>query len=121
MTDRTAARAFVDGYERAWRSNDPDDIRAIFTPDAEYRTEPWAEPWRGHDGIVAGWLEAKDAPDSYTFDGDVAAVDGDIAILEGVTRYTGGKVYRNLWVVRLADDGRARSFTEWFMKEPADS
>lgn len=121
MTDRTTAQEFLTGYERAWASNEPDDIRAIFTPDAEYRTEPWSTPWRGHDEIVAGWLEAQDAPGDYTFEGDVAAVDGDTAFVEGITRYTNDRTYRNLWVVRLADDGRARSFTEWFMKEPADT
>lgn len=118
MIDRTTADKFLTGYQRAWRSNEPDDIRAIFTPDAEYRTEPWATPWRGHDEIVAEWLEAQDAPDEYTFAGDVAAIHDDTAFIEGTTRYTTGRVYRNFWVVSLADDGRARSFTEWFMKEP---
>lgn len=119
MTDISAARSWLGSYERAWRTNDPDDIRSLFTADAEYRTEPWAEPWRGPDEIVAGWLEAKDAPDAYTFEGDVVSVHGDVAFVQGVTRYTVGETYSNLWVVRLADDGRASSFTEWFMKHPA--
>lgn len=118
MTDRTAARAWLDGYQRAWRTNDAGDIRALFTSDAEYRTEPYADPWRGHDDIVAGWLEARDAPDAYTFEGDVLGIDGDLVFFEGVTRYAGGRNYNNLWVVRLGDDGRAHAYTEWFMKQP---
>ena len=35
MNDRIAA--WVDSYRRAWESNDPADIRAVFTEDALYR------------------------------------------------------------------------------------
>jgi hypothetical protein len=37
--------------------------------------------------------------------------------VQGTTRYLSSpRTYSNLWVVRLADDGRAREFTEWWMK-----
>ena len=45
-------------YIMAWRSNEPDDIRALFTPDAVYATSPnEPEPWRGPGadrGALAG-------------------------------------------------------------------
>ena len=43
-------RAWVDGYVRAWNSNDPAAIGALFTEDAAYHTEPYGEPWRGRAG-----------------------------------------------------------------------
>lgn len=119
MTDRqqteAAARRFIDAYLVAWRSNEPDDIRSLFTEDAEVRFEPWTTPFTGHDAIVAEWLRRQDEPDSFTFTWDVAGVDGDRAFVQAETAYTGGRSYSNLWVIDLADDGRARSFVEWWM------
>lgn len=44
-------RAWVEGYVRAWNSNDPTAIGDLFTEDAVYFTEPW----RGRDEIVRRW------------------------------------------------------------------
>ena len=121
MTERdqtlAAARAWLDGYLRAWASNDPDDIRAVFAPEAVYRYEPWTTVVTGQDAIVASWLDRRDEPGTYRFEGDVTAVDGRRAIVEGVTRYDSGTVYSNLWVIDLAEDGRAEAFTEWWMDQ----
>ena len=32
--------------------------------------------------------------------------------------YIAERTYSNLWVIRFAPDGRAREFTEWWMKQP---
>ncbi|MBN9607095.1 MAG: nuclear transport factor 2 family protein [Actinomycetales bacterium] len=117
MTTREQARAWLDAYLRAWASNEPDDVRAVFAPEGEMRFEPWTEPVVGHDALVESWLGRRDEPGSWRFEGDVLAVDGDLAFIQGVTRYTNGTTYSNLWVVRLADDGRAASFTEWWMDQ----
>ncbi|MGG7466166.1 MULTISPECIES: nuclear transport factor 2 family protein [unclassified Plantibacter] len=124
MADETTAdlaETWVDAYQRAWSSNDPDHIRALFTPTAEYRTEPWVEPLRGHDAIVASWLERRDEPGTFTFDWTVQGTDGPLAFIQGETAYTSGKTYSNLWVVWLAPDGRAMSFTEWWMDQAKPS
>ncbi|HKP06584.1 MAG TPA: nuclear transport factor 2 family protein [Microbacterium sp.] len=130
MTDRNstdaAARRWVAAYENAWQTNDPDDIRGLFTDEAVYATQPWGEPWAGVDEIVDGWLEARDEPGSYTFEWEVSGVDGDRVFIEGRTVYAPDadrpetRSYRNLWVIDLDEDGRARSFTEWYMTQPQD-
>jgi ketosteroid isomerase-like protein len=106
------------GYRRAWESNDPDDIRALFTEDAEYYTEPFAEPWRGQDAIVEGWLEAKDDPGDTTFEWAPLVVTPELSAVQATTVYIAERTYSNLWVIRFAPDGRAREFTEWWMKHP---
>ena len=108
---------WVEAYRRAWESNEPDDIRALFTEDAEYFTEPFAEPWRGHDQIVDLWLEARDEPGDTGFDWQVVAVEGDTAVIRAVTPYFGKATYHNVWVIVLTPDGRASRFTEWWMAE----
>jgi hypothetical protein len=55
------------------------------------------------------------------------AVDGDVAVATGESIYTktpGGPVdaaYDNVFVIRFADDGRAREFTEWYVKRPPET
>lgn len=124
MTEREQtiadAERWLDGYRRAWASNDAAHIRALFTEDAEYRTDPWRPPLRGADAIVEGWLKHRDEPGTWTYEGRVTAVDDRLVFIEGKTAYSSGTRYSNLWVVRLADDGRASSFTEWWMDQ-ADS
>ncbi|MFH5824046.1 YybH family protein [Georgenia sp. AZ-5] len=113
-------RAWVEGYVRAWNSNDPSDIGGLFTDDAVYLTEPYAEPWRGRQAIVDGWLEHRDEPGQTTFEWRPLVVAHGLAVVQGRTGYHVGDrpIYRNLWVFRLDDDGRCSEFTEWWMREP---
>jgi hypothetical protein len=108
---------WVEAYERAWASNEPDDIRALFTEDARYFTAPDRAPWVGVEAIVRGWIDRKDEPGDYRFRHDVflASEDGP-SLVRGWTDYSDGTRYSNLWVIRLAPDGRATEFTEWWME-----
>ncbi|MGW9167778.1 nuclear transport factor 2 family protein [Agromyces sp. NPDC055658] len=115
-SERTAT--WVDGYVRAWRSNDPDDIRALFTDDAIYLLAPDAEPLRGHEGIVTGWLEHADADGEWSFEWSAVHEASDLALVQGRTEYPAERDYLNLWVIRFAPDGRASEFTEWYMPRP---
>ena len=119
MSEPDDLHVWMDGYRTAWTSNDPGDIRALFTEDAEYLYNPWDEPVRGADAIVASWLEGKDEPGDWTFDWQPLLREGATAVIEGRTVYLDGRAYRNLWVIVLEEDGRASRFTEWYMKEPA--
>lgn len=109
--------AWMEKYQAAWTSNAADDIGALFTPDAVYETGPNdPEPWRGRDGIVDGWLAARDEPGGWTFSWELLGCDGTTAFVQGITVYSGGRpTYDNLWVIRFDEAGRAAFFTEWFM------
>ena len=104
------------GYLRAWTSNAPEDIRALFTEDARYFTDPWSDPWTGHDGIVDGWLRREDQGD-WTFDWSLVVAGDDACVIQGETRYGSGTVYSNCWIIRLDADGRAHEFTEYWMDQ----
>ena len=119
--DSEDVRRWVEGYIRAWESNDPGDIGALFADDARYFTAPFGEPWRGREAIVAGWIENKDEPGDHTFRFEVLAVAGDLGFVQGWTHYNESanepaKDYVNLWVIRFAADGRCAEFTEWWMR-----
>jgi uncharacterized protein (TIGR02246 family) len=118
MTDLDRVASWIDGYVRAWNSNDPADIAALFTEEAEYYTEPFRAPWRGTEQIVEGWLAHQDDPGETTFEWSPIVVSDDVAIVQGTTTYP-VQAYSNLWVIRLDETGRCQQFTEWWMEHPA--
>ena len=120
MIDAERLTAWMDRYVAAWASNDTGDIAALFTEDATYRTEPYAEPWRGRDAIVRHWLDRKDEPGAYTFRWHPVAVAGDLGVVQGETTYP-DRTYSNLWLIRLDDAGTCTEFTEWWMERTAAS
>lgn len=113
---------WVRRYVVAWDSNGPDDIRILFTEDGIYRFHPWDEPLQGVESIIAEWTgDSRDEAGDHAFTWTVIAVDGPTAVVQGHTEYDDGDVYDNLWVIELADDGRATAFTEWYMEPPASA
>jgi hypothetical protein len=112
--DRSDVDRWVEGYVRAWGTNAPEDIRALFTEDARYFTAPYRQPWTGHEAIVKGWLGRKDDQGTWKFRSEGAVICGGVAFFRGVTTYEDTE-YSNLWVITLGEDGRASEFVEWWM------
>jgi len=118
---------WLEGYIAAWRSDDAEEIAALFTEDAHYYTTPYRPPKAGRDEIVRWWVAQQDSAIEWTFEHSVIAVDGDIAVVRGVTFYPASaedptpRTYHNLWTIRLAEDGRATEFVEFWMLEPDDA
>jgi ketosteroid isomerase-like protein len=114
--------AWLEAYVRAWKSYDPDAIGALFTEDATYDYHPFDEPVRGRLAIVASWLEGKDTPGTYDGHYEPVAIDGDLAVAHGRSRYFTdaskaelAREYDNLFLIRFDDHGRCRSIREWYM------
>jgi ketosteroid isomerase-like protein len=111
--DRDGVMRWVTGYEQAWRDGDLAGVDRLFTNDARYRTSPYAEPLVGHDAIKDFWLDDED--DVFTADAWVVAVEGRTAVVRVDVQY-GDPVeqeYRDIWLLRFADDGRVEDFEEW--------
>lgn len=117
MTSLDVVTAWVDKYRTAWESNDPGAIADLFAEDAAYFPEPFAKPWLGREKIVAEWLRAKDEAGTTTFSWHPLIITEDLAVIEATTTYP-KDTYSNLWVLRLDNLGKARQFTEWYMKHP---
>ena len=113
--DRFAA--WVERYRKAWDSNEPGDISALFSEDAAYLPKPSAAAWQGQDEIVSKWIEYKDQPGDAEFEYEVAARAGDTGFIRGVTVYRAArKTYDNLWEVTLDDYDRCTRFVEWWIE-----
>lgn len=114
--DRKHVADWVVAYERAWRTSGTEALASIFTESASYIQGPYHEPIIGLPAIARMWDDERDGPSEvFHMTSDVVAVEGDTAVVRVEVRY--GKPvdqeYRDLWIVRFAEDGRCRSFEEW--------
>jgi uncharacterized protein (TIGR02246 family) len=116
MTDRSAVSRWLAGYEAAWRAPGTDGLARLFTDDATYLQSPYGQPVTGLDAIKHMWEAERDGPDEvFTLATDILAVDGPTAVIRARVGYGDPlrQEYRDLWVIRFAEDGRCRWFEEW--------
>ncbi len=111
MTDRAAVDDWIGRYMAAWGSNDPGEIGALFTDDADYFTAPFREPWHGREEIVREWLGRKDDPGTWTFEHDSPGHRRRHGVRAGADRLHGAAdpdpgPFVNMWQIRFAPDGR---------------
>jgi uncharacterized protein (TIGR02246 family) len=110
---------WVARYRKAWESNDPADIAALWAEDAAWYRRPDEDPVVGRDAIVAAWREVADAPGETTFEYEVLGFGDGVGFVRGWTTYRTAPPaeFSNLWVIRLEKD-RAYEFVEWWMEKP---
>jgi ketosteroid isomerase-like protein len=113
--DRAALSRWVDAYERAWRAPGVEALDALFTEDATYSTAPYESPHAGLAAIRAMWEAGRSPGEAFSMASEVVAVEGDVGVVRVAVHYTAPRdqEYRDLWIVRLAPDGRCASFEEW--------
>jgi uncharacterized protein (TIGR02246 family) len=116
VTDRAAVSRWLAGYEAAWRTPGTAGLADLFTSDATYLQSPYERPLNGLDAIKQMWEAEREGPDEvFTLATDIVAIDGPTAVVRAEVRYGTPlrQEYRDLWVIRLADDGRCTWFEEW--------
>jgi hypothetical protein len=123
--DRPKLQAWLDRYVAAWRSSERSAIEALFAHDARYWYGPFGEPVEGRTAIADSWLEEPDEPGSWEAVYTVLAIDGDVHVASGESRYRSAddpdvfdRVHSNVFVCRFDGDGRCTEFREWFMERP---
>lgn len=116
VIDRALGSRWLAGYEAAWRAPGIDGLAGLFTSDATYLKSPYEEPVTGLDAIQRMWEEEREGPDEvFTLATEIVAVDGPMAVVRAEVHYGDPPVqeYRDLWVIRFAEDGRCSWFEEW--------
>jgi hypothetical protein len=114
--DRKLLSGWVQAYERLWRTPGTDGLSEIFADDANYSMGPFARSETGIEDVARLWDEERKGPDEpFEMTWEIVAVDGDTGIVRVEVRYGPPRQehYRDLWVVRLRDDGRCFHFEEW--------
>jgi hypothetical protein len=106
-----AITTWVNRYLRAWKTDDRDDIAALFSEDAEYHERPFDTEWIGRDEIVEGWRSRWDwQQGGWDFDWSITNVQGSTVVITGVGRYVELGVFDNVWTVTFDDLGRSTRF-----------
>lgn len=114
MPSRAEFERWIDAYERAWRTAGTEALAGLFTEGATYRMSPYEDSARGLEAIGELWERERAGPDEgFEMSHEIVAVDGDTAVARIAVEYADGNRYRDLWIARLAPDGRCREFEEW--------
>ena len=82
---------WLDDYRTAWVNRDPDAAAALFTEDASYQEQPYAEPYRGRAGVHEYWTKVTATQSDIRMNYGTPIVDGERAAVE--------------WWVTLKNDG----------------
>jgi hypothetical protein len=107
---------WVRRYEEAWREPGTQLLDGLFAPDAVYRASPYGEPFSGLEEIERMWERERDGHDeAFSMRARVIAADGRTGVVRAEVDYGEpvAQSYRDLWIIELREDGRARSFEEW--------
>ena len=114
--DRDDLARWIAAYERAWRTAGTDSLAELFAPDATYSTGPYARPQRGLAAITELWEREREGPDEvFAMRSEIVAVEGDAGVARIEVAYGEPieRKWRDIWIVRLDDRGRATTFEEW--------
>lgn len=114
--DGAEFRRWLEGYERAWRTSGTGALGGLFTDDASYSTAPYENPHRGLEAIGRMWeAERISATEEFEMSTEILAVEGDTGVARIEVHYGApkDKEYRDLWLVRLNEDGLCFHFEEW--------
>ncbi|MBI1257828.1 MAG: DUF4440 domain-containing protein [Chloroflexi bacterium] len=121
MIDEKLVQQWLENYVSAWKSYDPQKIRALFSEDAVYRYNPYDAGVQGREEIVAAWLEDRDQPNSFSAEYSPVALTSNTAVANGRSLYydadrtTIKREYDNIFVLKFDEQGRCSDFCEWFM------
>ncbi|MFQ5817408.1 MAG: nuclear transport factor 2 family protein [Terriglobia bacterium] len=114
------ARKFLESYGRAWETRDAELAASLFTDEATYQEEAFAEPLVGRAAIRAYWQNATSTQKEINFVAGQPVVSGNLLIAEWSCRYTHvstGK-RRELRGVLLAEFAgeKVRAFREYWVR-----
>ncbi|HEY8521117.1 MAG TPA: nuclear transport factor 2 family protein [Gammaproteobacteria bacterium] len=106
-------------YEAAWEGRDPDAAAALFTPDALYHETPYAEPFRGPDGVRDYWARVTADQRDVDFSFEVVAVAGRTGVARWHAAFelasSGAPVELDgVFLLEFASNDRVRVLREWW-------
>ena len=112
--------AWLGRYVDAWRSDDAEQIGALFSDDCIYSYRAGDAVVVGRDAIVQAWLDEEEQGSWEAFY-EPLAIDDEVHIAVGTTTYydEGGLPrdrYSNIFVCRFETPERCSEFTEWWMR-----
>lgn len=117
--DEARLEQWLAGYEAAWENKDAAAAAALFAPDARYHETPYAEPFRGREGIAAYWADVTAEQRDIDFEFDIVAVEGDTGVARWSAAFASGPdgdrvELDGVFVLGFAADGTVAELREWW-------
>jgi nuclear transport factor 2 (NTF2) superfamily protein len=81
---------WLERYRIAWENRDPDAAAALFTEDASYREEPYAQAFQGRAGVHDYWARVTATQSDVVFRYGEPLTQGDRAAAEWWTTMRNG-------------------------------
>jgi len=111
--------SWLAAYGAAWEAKDPAQVAALFTENALYQETPYAEPYRGRDGIASYWASVTADQADIEFRSEVIAIEGitGVAIWSANFRSIAGDVsvgLNGVFILEFSDTSHVKLLREWW-------
>ena len=113
---REELAAWIEAYERLWRTEGTDGLGDAFAEDVVYSMAPYEQPVHGLGALREVWeRERLSADEEFEMVAEIVAVEGDTGVARTHVQYGPPRhlEYKEIWVVTFDADGRCSSFEEW--------
>jgi ketosteroid isomerase-like protein len=117
MDAETAARAWIEGWTRAWPVRDADAIAALYTEHAVYSSHPFREPYRGTAGVLDYLAQAFADEELVACRFGEPVAFGNRAAVEYwavLGSHGGEETIAGVSVLRFAPDGRCEEHRDYW-------
>lgn len=114
--DQAAFVGWLERYFSAWTSNDPNDVAALFAPDAVYSYGPFRDEARGQQEIVRRWVSGGVQP-GLRWSYEPLTVAGERGVANWRISFeaeAGRTEIEGILVLDFDDLGRCISHREWY-------
>ncbi|HEX7081354.1 MAG TPA: nuclear transport factor 2 family protein [Gammaproteobacteria bacterium] len=106
-------------YGEAWETRDADAAARLFARDALYFETPFADPFRGPEGVRSYWSSVTKDQREIRFESKVVGVLGRTGVARWSAKFklasTGAAAELNgIFLLEFDDAGRCTSLREWW-------
>jgi len=113
MTPEDAARAWIEGWSRAWPAKDAELVGSLYADDAVFNEQPFRVPRRGGSGArdYAWWAFQEQAEVRCWFGEPILGIDERVAVEWWAiitTHDEGDQTIAGTSILRFDPDGRVR-------------
>jgi len=112
------AQDLLAAFKRGWEARQPDAIVELFSEDADYRTDPFAEPLVGRLAIRRLWNDICAGQANVDFDAERVWVSGAAVLASWHAAYTRRATAervraRGFMSLELDEEGAVSRFRQW--------
>ena len=110
---------WLGAYGEVWENRDAEGVAQLFQDDALYFETPYAEPFRGREGIKGYWSNVTADQRDITFESEPVGVIGNTGIAKWSAKFTlasnDAKVELNgVFLLDFNEQGLCTTLREWW-------